>query len=93
MSAQEPMIEPDGMADDLGWKTVTTGAAWLGFHRSSLSNPGQLDNTVKTFIPSSGAFFQTPRPLSFLLDIFFILCSLTFPFTYPLIFPEILMTS
>jgi len=42
----EPIREPDGMVDRLGWKEVTAEAGCVGFHPSSLSNPGQFDNTM-----------------------------------------------
>ena len=32
----EAVIEPDGMADDLGWESVSAVARCLGFHSGSL---------------------------------------------------------
>jgi len=40
------MVQPDGMADDLRGKPITAVAGGFGIHHTSLSNPGQLDNTI-----------------------------------------------
>jgi len=32
----EPMLEPNGMADDFGWKAVTMVDGWFSLHRPSL---------------------------------------------------------
>ncbi len=40
------MVEPDGVTDDLRWKTKTAAAGRFGIDHTSLSNPGQLDHTM-----------------------------------------------
>ena len=44
----EAVVEPDGIADDLGWKAVTVVDGWFGIYRPSLPNAAQLDNDIKT---------------------------------------------
>jgi hypothetical protein len=42
----EPMVQPDGVADDCGGKTKTAIAGCVSRHHAGLSNPAQLGNTV-----------------------------------------------
>ena len=40
------MVQPDDVADDFRGKTKTAIAGFWLFHRRSLPDPGQLDNTL-----------------------------------------------
>ena len=40
------MAKPDGVANEFGGETKTTVAECVDIHHVSLSNPGQLDNTL-----------------------------------------------
>ena len=44
----EAVGEPDGMADDCGWKAVTVVGGWCGMYRPCLPNPAQLDKAIPT---------------------------------------------
>ena len=43
---RESMAKPDGVANEFGGETKTTVAECVDIHHVSLSNPGQLDNTL-----------------------------------------------
>jgi len=43
----EPMVQPDGVTDDLRWKTKTLVAGPVGIHHTSLSTPGQRDHSMR----------------------------------------------
>jgi hypothetical protein len=44
----EPMVQSDGVTDDLRWKMKTAVAECCGFHHVGLPKPAQLDNTSVT---------------------------------------------
>ncbi len=43
---EEPMIEPDGVIDDLRWNRTTTEAWCVSIDHTRLSNPGQLEHSL-----------------------------------------------
>ena len=44
---EEPMVQLDGVTDDLRWKTKTLVAGPVGVHHTSLATPGYLDHTMR----------------------------------------------
>ena len=54
----ESMIEPPSVPDDLGWYAVTSVQ---GFHRSSVPNGCQLENTAPTGLSPSNKGARTPN--------------------------------
>ena len=43
----EPMVQLDGVTDDLRWKTKTLVAGPVGVHHTNLATPGYLDHTMR----------------------------------------------
>src|SRR5262249_9500525 len=59
----QTVVEPNSMADNIRWKSISVVTAQVGFHLLSLLGSSQLDNTMNC-IPTFRAMADLLRPLT-----------------------------